>query len=220
MTPARADFEKYVLEVIDIMDPSKFNHKLYVEKFSKMSDKMFDEWVDLIEAGEEKLYLYAPNMKVTLQVRDLLAAAKFIGLELFERIKMWDSTTRRYYTTRFKYLVLKLPVRRLKQYLQDGLSVPDSDRKINPTSGQVIKPDKGSTISLTEAQTMDSKGLSSCLVELTNVRGGNLTAYAGYRAALEETGEASINEIDMTEGIRSAEVARVQLQAMHIDNNL
>lgn len=220
MTERRNRAEAYIIKNITLADPSGYNTKYYENLFKNMSDAAFDTYMQEIRDKKRMLVLYAPNLVVTLKIRDLLAAAHSVGLELFERIRLWDAVTRRYYLTPHKYLILKLPVRRLKQYLMDKLSVPDGDKATDLLSGQVVKPDKGSAVSLPEAQTMDSKGLHRSMVELLNIRGGNPQAYASFRASLEETGQASLNETDWSGGVRSAKVAEVFLNSMHLENNL
>lgn len=216
----RKRIEALVLNTINTLDPSGANGTRYKAMFSKMSDAMFSEWMEALRRKEVQIDLEVPNMTTMVKMENILKAGDSVGLQLFQRIKMWDSVTRRYYMTPHAYLILKLPVRRLKQYLMDKLSVPDSDKVTNALTGQVAKPDKGSAISMTEAQTLDSKGLSTCLTELTNVRSGNQTAYAQFKSALEETGRVTVGELNMSGGIRSAQVARALLEAMHLDNNL
>lgn len=219
MAKNRKAAEAYVLKLVKAMDPSGFNEDYYKKLFAKLSDKLFDDWIERLRKKETKLYLYCPNMKVFPKVDDLMKAAEITGTQYFERIKLWDKSTQRYFYTSEKHLVLKLPVRRLKQYLKNKISIPDSDRLINPLTGQVTGADKGSSVSMTEAQTLDSKGLHQCLKELTNVRGGNIDAYNSMRSELEETGHASFGDLT-SGGIRSAEVTNTFLKAMHIDNNL
>jgi len=218
--PRRKAAEDYIYKNIALMDPSGYNTKYYEKLFKPMSDAQFQVFMEELRDKKRKLVLYAPNLVVALKVPDMIAAAHSVGLLLFERIRLWDSVTRRYYLTPNTYLILQLPVRRLKQYLMDKLSVPDGDKTIDLMSGQVVKPDKGSAISLPEAQTMDSKGLHRSMVELMNVRGGNPQAYATFKASLEETGQASLNEVDWSGGVRSAKVAEVLLSSMMIENNL
>lgn len=220
MTPKRQAVETYVLKHLTAIDPSGYNADLYKEMFTAMDDAAFDKWMHSLKDKSNKLYIYTPNLKVMLNTGDLLAVAKSINLTLFERIKMWDNISKRYYTTPNKYLVLQLPVRRLKQYLMDKISVPENDRVTNPTTGQVVKPDKGSAISQTEAQTMDSKGLHRSISELLTVRGGNGTAYASFKSNLEETGQSTLTELDYSGGLRSAQVGKALLESMEIENNL
>lgn len=219
MTKNRKGVENYILKLVEAMDPSGFNTDYYKKLFSRLNDTMFHQWMIRMKKGETKLYLYCPNMKVFPKIDDLMKAAEITDTQFFERVKLWDKSTRRYFYTSEKHLILKLPVRRLKQYLMGKISIPDNDRIINPTTGQVTGADKGSGISMTEMQTLDSKGLHNNLKELTNVRGGNLEAYNSMRAELEETGQASFRELS-NGGITSAQTANTFLKAMHIDNNL
>ncbi len=216
----RALVQDYILKHIATLDPSGYNTKYYLAQFSAMNDVAFDAYMQDIRDHKRTLVLYAPNLQVMLKMTDLLATAHAVGLILFERIKMWDAITKRYFLTPQTYLIIKLPVRRLKQYLMDKLSVPDGNSAINLMTGQVVKPDKGSAVSLPEAQTMDSKGLHNSMTELLTIRGGNPQAYASFKASLEETGQASMNDVDWSGGVRSAKVAKILLTSMHLDNNL
>lgn len=214
----RRQVEAYVLQHLQTMDPTGSNAERYRAAFAKMDDAAFDTFMTQIKEGKRTLVLYAPNMVVALQMPHLLAAARAVNCKLFERLRLWSNG--RWFITKHEYLVLLLPVRRLKQYLMDKISVPESDQTIDLFTGQVVKPDKGSSLSLVEMQTLDSKGLHKALIELTNVRGGNVPAYASFKAQLEETGTAALTTTDMSGAIRSVVVADVQLKAMHLDTNL
>lgn len=216
----RKDVEAYIHKFIKMQDPSGYNTKILKEFFASLSDDDFYQWMCDLRDGKQDVILYAPNMKVPLKIRDLQKTADALGVKLFERIRIWDNVGKRYFMTAHKYCVLQLPVRRLKQNLMSKMSVPESDKTINPLTGQVTKPDKGSAVSLPEEQTMASKGLYTSMSELMNVRGGKLKAYAGLRASLEETGTASLNEIDMDDPVRSVVTAQALLRSMHIDNNM
>lgn len=215
----RSKVEKYIIDLMNITDKSGFNTRYYKNLFSELDDKMFHEWYLRLKRGDTKLYFFAPNMEVSTTAHAMLEGADFVGLTVFEKISLYDESTKRRYMTPHEHLVLKLPVRRLKQYLQGKTSIPDNDRTVNGLTGQVSNPDKGSSISTTEAQTLDSKGLHKCLTELTNYRGGNVEAYDSLRSSLIETGSASFNDLSVGE-IGSVRSANILLKAAHIDNNL
>lgn len=219
MQEKRKAVENFILKLMKTANPSGFNVKYYQDLFAKLDDKMFDQWMARFKAKKTKLYFYAPNMKVFPTLGNIMKAAELTGSKYFERLKIWDEATKRYYYTPHAHLVLKLPVRRLKQYLMGKISIPENDRVLNNLTGQVSRPDKGSSMSLTEAQTLDSKGLHKCLTELTNIRGGNIEAYDSLRSELIETGRASFGDLD-SGTIRSAQSANNFLKAMHLDNNL
>lgn len=217
---ARKKTEDLILKHISMADPSGFNTKRYREKFDAMNDREFATWMGEIRDRKRQLTMYAPNMKVNLRIDDLLATAKALGIELTERLRLWDHIGQRYYLTPHKYLVLTLPVRRLKQYLMDKMSVPESDKTLDLFTGQVVRPDKGSSISMTEMQTMMSKGLQKTITELTNVRGGNVHAYADFKASLEENGSVNLSELDPNTKVRSTVVGSVYLTANMLENNM
>lgn len=219
-TAKRKAVETLIYEVINQLDPSGMNAKRYQDQFAKWTDTQFRSYMEGVRAGAIKFVLYVPNLKLNLKMADIFAAAHALDLELFERLRLWDSTTRRYYLTPQKYPVLMLPVRRLKQFLMDKISVPESDAKIDAFSGQVVKPDRGASISSVEMQTILSKGLKTSISELIRVRGGDIHAYASFRGQLEETGVASLNSIDSDSRARSSVILSTYLRSMHVDNNL
>lgn len=220
MTPKRKETEDFIYQTLDIIDPTGFNTRRRRYQYGKMSDAEFDTYMHQLRDHGGKIPIETPNMIVALKQADLMRAAEFLKVKLFERVKIWDSATQRYYLTPHPYLIVELPIRRVKQYLMDKISVPDSDRVINPLSGQVTKPDKGSAISMTEAQTYDSKGLHRNLDELLTVRGGNVEAYAAFKAALENGGSARLSELDYSSGVRGVVIGQALLESMHLTNNL
>lgn len=212
--------EALILKTISTLDPSGSNTKRYQNQFDAWSDIQFHSFMVGIKEGKIKLTLYVPNMKLNLKPVNIFKAAHDLKLKLFERLRLWDSTTQRYYLTPQEYPVLMLPVRRLKQFLMSKISVPSSDTKIDAFSGQVVKPDKGSSISSVEMQTILSKGLKVSISELIRVRGGDLPAYATFRAQLEETGAVSLNSIGSDSRARSSVILGTYFRAAHIDNNI
>ena len=218
--PNRKRTEEYILSVVDGADHTGTNGTRYRARFEAMSDAEFHKFMTDIRDGIQQLECYAPNMKVNLRISNLIATAKMIGLELFERVRLWDTATKRYMLTPHKHLIALLPVRRMKQYQASKISVPDSDTTTDLLTGQVVRPDKGSSISLVEAQTLLSKNLNMTVTEFLRVRGGDINAYAEMKSQLEETGSASLNSIDPTTKVRSSAVLAAYLESIHIENNL
>lgn len=212
--------EDFVIRLMSTIDPSGYNAKYYHRLFTQLSDKDMYDWALRIEAGTTHLWLYAPIMKVKLTQKDLDAAAKLTGTPLEEQVSIYDPSTDRRYTSPHKYFIIRVPVRRLKQYLMDKLSVPDSDRRLNPITGQVTKPDDSSSISISEAQTYDAKGLQVPLTEFINIRGGNINAYSSLRHDLEQTGIAHMGDLDNSGKVQSTRAANAFLTAMCLRNNL
>ena len=218
--PNRKKVENYILRNMSRLDRTGLNTKRYKELFTKMDDNLFDRWMrEMADGRKKKLIIYVPNMIVKVEFEDILKVAEDIDLKLFERVKLWDATTKRYFITPQKYLIADLPARRLKQYRKSKVSIPESDTVTDLFTGQVIKPDKGSSISMVEFQTMVSKGLLLTATEFANPRGGNIHGYAAMKASLEETGEVRLSDIDQGTRVRSAVVANAFLTSMLLESN-
>lgn len=221
MNPARQEAEAFIIKVISTQDPSGYNEKVYRTFFDNMTDEDFDKWMTTLRDDRNaKLTILAVPFKVVLDLGASFKTAELLGIPVFEKLKLWDSIEKRYVTTPEKYLILRLPVRRLKQYLQDGLSVPDSDRRLNPLTDQVVGKDKSSAFSYPQAQMIAEKGLYKVLHELLTTRGGDLEAYSRTKASIEETGYADATASEDTAGVKSAQTLRTFLNAMHLSTNL
>lgn len=221
MNAKRKKVQDFVLKIISTQDPSMYNTKVYKEFFEKMSDQEFDVWMKTLRDNpHSKMKLLVPPFKVVLDMEACFKTAKLLGVEMLERLRLWDSVNKRYCLTPEKYFILKLPVRRLKQYLLDGLSVPDSDKRLNPLTDQVVKPDKGSAISYPQAQMIAEKGLEKTLHELITIRGGDLEAYSKMKSEIEETGTSDTSVMEGTSGVKSVQTLRSLLNAMHLETNL
>lgn len=221
MTPKRKRIQDYILKVITMQDPSKHNTKLYEDFFAGLSDEDFANWMTLIETNPNaKLTLQVPAFEVVIKNADSLKTAEFLGVKVRERLRIWDPIGKRYCLTPESYFILRLHVRRLKQYLQDGMSVPDSDRRLNSLTDQVVKPDKGSAISFPQAQMIAEKGLINTLDEMMSMRGGDLEAYTRMKTEIEEEGESTSDVTEGTAGVKSVQTFRTYIDGMHLDINL
>lgn len=221
MLSKRQEVETLILTMISELDPSDYNKKIYQDFFKSLDDNAFHDWmIKLKEDKHTKLTFLVPPFKVVINIEKSLSVAKKLGIEIMERLRLWDPVGKRYCLTSQKYFILRLPVRRLKQYLMSGLSVPDSDKRLNPLTDQVVKPDKGSAISYPQAQMIAEKGLETTLHELISIRGGDLEAYARMKAEIEESGFSDTSVMRGTQGVKSAAVLRTLLQAMHLSNNI
>lgn len=210
----------YICKVVDTIDHSKSNSKRYKELIEKMSDKEFDDFMKKMKSGEFQLHMTMPNMKSHMDASDLFKAADLVGAKIFHKVWMTDPDTGRKYLTNKEYPVLKVPVRRQQQFLDKKLSVPESDKKIDPLTGQVTMDDKSAALSNPEIQILYSRGLETTLLELIKVRGGDIHAYGEFKRQMEETGEGELNVIDLNSRTRSSVIAGVFIKGMHLENNM
>lgn len=219
MNEKRKRTEAYILEHMSHIDKTGANTKYYQQLFEKMSDADFDQWMRWLKNNDTVLVAYFPNMKSKITIPDLLEECKRLGIKLFTRLKLWDEVTQSYYITPKEYMMLQLPVRRMSQFIDHKLTVPESDQRIDLLSGQVMKPDQASSLSQVEVQTLYARGLTNSILELIKYRGGDLTAMSDYKRELEEQGQTSVAK-DTGSIVRSAVILDVLLSGVHIESNI
>lgn len=218
MTEKRKKTQEFIISNMKKADPSGKNAARYTEMFAAMSDKAFDDFMVRLRDKKDVLVVYSANMVDKIDMSKLIVLAKEVGVELFERIRLWDDATQTYYLSPNKYCILQLAVRRMSQFVDHKLSVAEGDTRIDLLTGQVAKPDKAGSISQVEIQSLYAKGLENTIIELIKYRGGDVTAFAEFKRELEETGKTTIGR-DTGSVVRSAVVLDVLLSGMHIESN-
>ena len=210
----------YVVDIIRTIEPSGDNANRYKSFLEDMTLDEFDTFIQHLKAGNTNIHMYAPNVKVNLNQKDILKAAAKVGVLLEEKIWLQDKVTGKKYLTPNEYLILQLPIRRVSQFLLHKMAVPDSDKKIDTLTGQVTGDDRSSSITQVEIQALFARDLKNTLVELVKVRGGDVNAYASMKQQISETGEATLNALDPNTTARSVVIAGIFLKSAMIDNNL
>lgn len=216
----RKKITEYLVKHLKMLEPGGTNAKRYEDMFNAMSDDEFGAYMTLLKEGKTQLHVFTPNLKVVLKMEDIIRTAEAIGVKLTERVWLRDKVTGKRYLTPHAYPILQLPVRRVKQYLLHKLSVPDSDKTIDVLTGQVTGDDRSSSISQVELQALYARGLKNTIRELNKVRGGDVHAYSNFKRQLEDTGAASLDNLEVNTIPRAAMLTSVFLKGMHLDNNL
>lgn len=218
MNDKRSKVEAYVLKYMDMIDPSGKNTQRWKAKFKAMSDTNFLQWINDLDTGETTIDIEIPNMVVNVDINNLIDCCKKLEIKLFTRLKLWDEPTQSYYYTSKKYIMLKLPIRRMAQFLDHKLAVPEGDSKIDTLSGQVMKPDQANSISQVEVQSLYARGLNATILELIKYRGGDTSAFAEYKRSIEETGKTTIAG-DSNSITRSVVIFDVFFSGMQLETN-
>ena len=212
---------EYLVKLMKVMDPSGINAKRWSDKLTTMGDKEFDTFMNLLRDKKYQISMTMPNMSgMNVEVPRLLAAAKMAGVKIFHKLWLQDDVTGEKYLTNDEYPVLCVSVRRMEQFLDKKLSVPNSDTAIDGLTGQVSGRDKALSITTPEIQVWTARGLSTTLMELMRIRGGDINAYGEYKRQLEETGACELASIDPNSRTRTSVMMGVLLKGMHLENNI
>jgi hypothetical protein len=210
--------QEYLIKSITKID--KDNGNKYKDIFNKMTDKQFDDYMLALKNGESNVFIIMPNLEKNLTNDEIVKLAEDLDVKLYERIKYINDETGQEYFKERKYLILRLPVRRMKQYLLKKLQVPTSDKRVNKITGQLMADDKAAKLSFMETGFLATRGLSTSLLELLKLRGGDLTNYHQFKKNIE-LGDNSLNSLDMKESHpKIVKVLESIFRAMHLDVNM
>lgn len=194
----------------------------YKERFARMNDTQFDEWMERFATGEDYLRAVIPNStKDKLTAEDNVKAAKMIGHSFLERCWLTDASTGTRYLTPHEYLTTALPLKGQIQLLFKKISVAKDSKSIDMMSGQVTGDSKGGGLSKPEAQILYALGLEETLKELLKGRGGDRVTQLAFDKSIHETGSADIDAAMSAGGkTQSRQILSMLLKAQHIDNDL
>jgi hypothetical protein len=224
MAGNRKAAEQVIIEMVEAILPGGGNKAIYEDFFSKMSDKDFDQWMEDINSGAKRPFIYAPNnAKVKLSTERNFAIAKKINHNFFERL--WidhKDPDRPKYLTNVPHIVLELPIRRQSQLLVKKLSVAEHNKSIDSLSGQPAgKSSRSAKISYPELQILMGMNLPKTLIELMKYRGGDRGGFNAMNRAISADGSVTLKSIDhLSTGVESTKTLNAYLTAMHLRNTL
>lgn len=222
MAKNRKAFEQTVIAGIEQLCPGSPNTKMYRDFFAGLSDEELDTFVNDLRVKKKRLSIIAPNFGAQqLRVDRNLEIAKEWGHNFYERIWMNPGNGIPPYLTPRKYLVIDLPLCRQAQHLVKKISIPEDDKTIDDLSGQPTGGSKGSKISYPEVQILSALNLEKSLTEFLKARGGDQTAYNALITSINQTGGASLDQIEkLGTKVQSQKSLSVLLMSMALDNTL
>lgn len=223
MAGNRKEAEKIIIDMVEAILPGGGNKEVYENFFAKMSDKDFDSWMEDLNSGRERPFIYVPNLgKVKISTERNFAIAKKIGHNFFERIWIDEKDPNRpKYLTNVPYIVLELPVRRQSQLLVKKISVPENNKSIDQISGQAAGESRSARISYPELQFLMGMNLPNSLLEFMKFRGGDKGGFNAMNRTISADGTVTLRSINhLSTGVESTKTLSAYLTAMHLRNTL
>ena len=194
----RKVFMDYLDSILNTLDPSGANSKLYHEKFDKMSDNQFDSYIKrFFEDDKQNFYLEIVEYERDLTMENINACADMMGVPLYERIALP-------YLTGDKENVLvsksEVPVgyiheKRMPQTLMKKSAASIKIEKRNPKTGQVVGEDKNARNSDSEVYSLATLGAMNALKEFMSARADDMKAKNEMYAAIAKNGYVSLEEL-------------------------
>ena len=223
MAGNRKEAEKIIIDMVEAILPGGGNKEVYENFFAKMSDKDFDIWMEDLNSGRERPFIYVPNLgKVKISTERNFAIAKKIGHNFFERIWIDEKDPNRpKYLTNVPYIILELPVRRQSQLLVKKISVPENNKSIDQLSGQAAGDSRSARISYPELQFLMGMNLPNSLLEFMKFRGGDKGGFNAMNRTISADGTVTLRSINhLSTGVESTKTLSAYLTAMHLRNTL
>jgi len=188
--------KKNLLSKIKLLDRSGRTNALYEELFKRQTKYEFEEWVNKIKSGKLKISIVIPNGSDydDLTMNSLKTVGKKLKVKFFESVTFTDLLGRKF-RPNHKYNILLLPVCRLNQHLSSYIGVGKNNQKRNAMTDQVTGDSASGSMTLPETYIFSGLGLSTVLDEINSVRGGDRRAMLALDNALEQNGEASLEDL-------------------------
>lgn len=222
--------KKRVLTIIDKMDPSGENRKIYESMFSGMTDKDF---VKFCKTGVIRVYSAAYDHEP--KYKDLLDTAKFMGIPISERLTypaLYNKSdlvgpnpgepgyVKDELIVDKDVMVIPITFRRLQQIIAKENSVATEISSRDKTN-QVIGDDKAAMMSDMEVAMLVSRGADKILTEMLTFRSDHDISKSEAYANLINTGETNIpDSISDIEGRNSLQMLYWYYIGMGLDTDL
>lgn len=216
----RNKLEKKLFSMIKELYPDEAYIAMLKNKVSAMSDKRFEQF---IREKELKIISSPFKSEVKLDNSRALEFLKRYDRNPFQRITIEDEITGIVYSPTRKYMVLPVPCKRVVQTLFHKRSIPTNLTHIDQRTDQLTGASKGSRISNTEAQIINSQGdgYPNTLREFYKYRGGDTRALNAMNKLIIAQGgvkHATLNSLGSRP--KSVEVLGAYYTAQHFKNNV
>ena len=198
---------KTLLTTMDILDPTKANSELYKEKFSKMSDKQFDDWMKKFRDDDKMNFYYEMiEFERELDLKNIEKAADYLGIPLYEYVCVpyvnqvdpahpENTPGSEIIVTPTKCPVGYIHIKRMPQSVHHKNSTTTTNSKRNTKTGQVTGDDKNGRTTDVETYALTTYGAEKCLKELLGFRADDMAAKTQAYASIEKDGYVMLEDL-------------------------
>jgi hypothetical protein len=209
-----------VYKVLKTLMPNGDDAEQWKTRITAMSLTQFNAYMTRMLEGKDDITINAPPFGNVLRMENVLAAAKLTKTKLFHRVWFESPATGRRVLSNEYLPIVELHCRRVQQFIDKKLAIPDDDTHIDAMTGQVTSNSRALGLSHPEIQVLQAIGLDDTLSELVRVRGGDMHAYEAFIEQLENQGEADINLIDGSTRARVSSTVGSLMRGMGLRHNL
>lgn len=194
----RKELMDYLCKVMDLLDPSGENSKLYHLRLDHMSDKEFDKFIrNFFEDEKANFYLEIVEFERDLTLDNIIKCSEFMKVPLFEKVAI------PYLTYDYNNVVVtpqEVPVgwiheKRMEQTLLKKNAGSLDITKRNPKTGQVVGDDKNARNSDVETFSMVAIDANEALKEFMGPRADNMKSKNEMYNLISKNGFVSLEDL-------------------------
>lgn len=194
----RKEFMEYLCKVMDILDPSGENSKLYHNLFDKMSDKEFDSYIrEFFEDEKANFYLEVVEFERDLTLDNIIKCSEFMKVPLLERVAIpylnydKDNVT----VTPYPVPVGWIHEKRMQQTLLKKNAGSIEIKNRNPKTGQVTNEDKNARNSDVETFSLIALEADEALKEFMGPRADNMKSKNEMYNLISKNGFVALEDL-------------------------
>lgn len=196
----REKVEKYIYQVLNILDPTGDNTRIYQEKFEKMSDSEFDKYMkNFLNDEKANFYLEIVEYERDLTIENIERCADFMKVPLLEHVALPYLTEdpNNIITTPYPVPVGYIHEKRMPQTLMKKSAGSTKIQKRSPLTGQVTSEDKNARNSDLETYSLAAIQATAALTEFMGPRADNREAKDKMYNDIAKNGFVSLEDLNL-----------------------
>lgn len=193
---------KTLTTVMNKLDPTGENAKIYHEKLDKMTDAQFDKWAKAFFADEKQnLYLEVVEYERDISLEQIEDAAKYLGVPLYERVAIpyLNGDPELVTVTPTPVPVGYIHIKRMPQSVHHKNSGSTSIRRRSSKTGQVTGEDKNGRNTDVETYSLSAYGAINTLAEFLGPRADDELRKNQMYSAIEQDGVCYASQLSSTQ---------------------
>ena len=189
-----------LLKVMNLLDPTGDNARIYQEKFSAMTDVQFDRYMkDFFSDAKAQFYLEIVEYERDLTIENVQKCADYMKVPLFEHVAYPYLTNdpNNVIVSRYPVPVGYIHKKRMPQYLLKKSAGSTKIAKKSPLTGQVTGDDKNARNSDLETYSLTALGANAANQEFMGPRADNMKAKSEMYNDIAKNGYTSLGDMDL-----------------------
>ena len=200
ITDRRKKVVDYIVEVMNLLDPTGDNGKYYQEKFDKMTDTQFDKYIrEFLQDEKSQFYLAIVEYERDLTIENIEKCAEFMKVPLLEYVALPYLTNDpdNVIVTPYPVPVGYIHEKRMPQTLMKKSAGSTKIEKRSPLTGQVTSEDKNARNSDLETYSLVAVDAVNALTEFMGPRADNMEAKNTMYNDIAKNGYVSLKDLNL-----------------------